>query len=402
MTHIYDLNDDCLLHVCCFLNIYELLQFAKVSDRLKYVAEKSLQQIQFLELTDHIVQRVSVDEVKYIFTQVGRRLKAIGLADLRSSNTLSKFVDLIPLYLVNIEELNLEWIDQIPLQTYGKIFGSCKKIKSLKIFECNITDEVCALMYLLPDLTRLDLSENRLVTGKYLKKLKNLIDLRVSCCNIQAKYFQEICDSMQLRMLDIRHCTMLFQDSFERLMHTQKNLELIQVSNYPCGEAAVIAQLPNLKHITISYPDGVHPTQLLRELVLHKKHSLESIEIYWKHFSERSVRHKVFLLENLRRLVILDARSFAEEDLKAVSLAFPFLKSFHCSGLHYLPSRSLRKFAKRAKSLEELNIVYYEYFPDVLYYRMLEDIWRKEHGKNLLACMTQIHFSTNILKVSIH
>lgn len=156
--------------------------------------------------------------------------------------------------LNNLEELNISWADNISeINTLKKL----KKLKSLKAFYSSGIKDFSPIESIIT-LEKLDISQNTLSRGDFLKSLINLNDLSISKNNLTDINFLENC--LKLEILDISGNNITNIEILSKF----KNLVKLDISANNITNIDSLLTLPNLKYLDLRGNDIIDNKAILK------------------------------------------------------------------------------------------------------------------------------------------
>lgn len=208
---ILNLNDDCLLHICHYLNLVDIIRFSATCERIKHITKlycykkyKNLHSKQFL--------LIKPLQLKVMLSKIGNYVNSFIV----SANELCKnngshwtFLQIINKGCPNLENLilnNIECDSNSNNKSY--LFPN---LKQLKLFNCigsfdNFLKTNC-------NLQRLYIDKNELIDGAILKYLNKLKEVSfVDCSNLYPPYVGELFVKNNIKSFTLISCVK-FEDS---------------------------------------------------------------------------------------------------------------------------------------------------------------------------------------------
>lgn len=396
-----DLNYDCLAYILSFTTWLERLYLEQLSTRFQPLVKDNLNAGETFDLDD-IIDKASIDDTKTFLSRHGSQIKKISCKSLKSVNYLP-YIELIPEYCNNLEELVFHQLVNISCKGYSRIFRANPNLQKIDLTDCfHITDRVCAQIAQLHHLTHLNLSNNWKFTGKHLEKLKNLKELLLNRCAIRSECMISICKAVQLKKLDITLCNGLDEETYLTIVETQNELETLIISDTYEAMSEILMGLKNLKHLEIRFNND---TNLLGVLVEKKSKTLETLTLNSFGTVSPFVKDQISKLSNIRVLQLhthsdLQNQFVDDEYLLEIAKNCSELRQFICPRAGLVTVEGVVAFVRFATNLEKVNFSYSDLTEQV--YDDIVKILEKEVGlrKPLRLCVYGTKISPDFIKTS--
>lgn len=249
---IYMLNDDCIIYICKYLDIYDLLALNKVSQRFYNIAFHAFKRSSIslmlrtikLDELDEVFEKIVIPNTKSLFMSGGACIE---------SSLQHRLLKNIP-KCQKLDKLNLMYfrLDFNTIQSFEGIFAN---LHTLHLNRCDMADDF--ILYLIPlkHLKILDLAGNIILLGLYLYELKSKIEefYLDFCTRLDYFYFKKYLDAHpnELRILNISFDNNLYDDKLLNiLVESQPNLEILKIGELKIPDYMPLVKLKKLKSLT--------------------------------------------------------------------------------------------------------------------------------------------------------
>jgi hypothetical protein len=253
------LNDDCLMHIFSFLDIYELVKIVDVCPRFREIIISTYKRYKnfdfrnvkgmhshsfrgdvylfsfaFFQSTANA--SLTLMESREILSNIGSHIHNLVVSSDKFNKAPHRLLELIPKFCQNLEGLSLEgfYIHDGTLKKFNFLF---RKLKSLEIGSCGVDDSIEKHLCHATNLEKLDISKNHDIRGVCFKQLRNLKYLNIDrCVNLQPKFITDICNNNKdLQYLNINRLDRLNTGNVTEIVGNLKKLEHLVISNsYDC------------------------------------------------------------------------------------------------------------------------------------------------------------------------
>lgn len=359
--NILQLNDDCLIMICDYLELMDLLALKKTCSRFENISCEVFKRYKVLDfdLDPSEKKYLTMLDAKNILTEIGGYIEHLFISRERFLKSGMRILHLIPRYCPNLTDLDINdfKLKGSILKGFDEVF---KSLKGLSLADCSIDDTVGKSLIHATNLQRLNLSLNSEITGKCLSSVKNLKYLNLeSCQNIQGKPFTTFAKhNKTLEYLNICNCGRLTTDAIKSIATNMTDLEhLVCNNNYDSVDAstmALLGKLPNLKKIQFKI-NGYSPIdQILQGLVEVNK--LEHLDLSEGVFT--AVDYTVLSnLTHLKELKLNYKLDLGDEQLAKLAQMGTFVE-LQIAGCSKVTDTQLIEFIRKNPQLKLLDISY--------------------------------------------
>lgn len=358
---ILQLNDDCLLLICDYLELMDLLALKKTCSRFESISCEVFKRYKILDFDIDPCEKkyLTMLDAKNILMEIGSYIEHLFISRDRFLRPGVRILNLIPRYCPNLKDLDINdfALKAKTLKGFDELF---KSLEGLSLTNCGIEDTIGKSLKLATKLKRLDLSMNSEITGKCLASVKNLKSLNLeSCQNIQGKPFTTFAaHNKTLESLNITCCGRLTTDAIKSIVTNMTELkDLVCNNNYDSVDAstmALLGKLPNLKKIQFKI-NGYSPIdQILQGLTEVNK--LEHLDLSEGVFTAIDYN----LLSNLTHLKELKLNyklDLGDDQLAKLASKGNFVE-LHVAGCTKLTDKQLIEFIRKNPQLKELDLSY--------------------------------------------
>ncbi|XP_059613670.1 uncharacterized protein LOC132259878 [Phlebotomus argentipes] len=291
---ILELNDDCLLIIFSYLNIWQLMTAEDACERFKFVAEIAYRTRRMLQLRCHTSfqhphdhEKVILADVQDIVKRLNPRMHSLTVYGCKFASPietllsiLGKCSNLRKLYLVRFSLRKADCLDNL-FRAFGNV-----KVADFK--DCGLTDnilEVCLRQA--TQLESLRVSLNASIQGYWLTELKNIKSIDLSHCRIITECFliQFLQNNEGLKSLSINGSNFAssaryyrYHQAISRYSTSLETLKITIWANTEKDAFTLIASLPRLKHLMIDIRADFDVDLLMEKL--GKRNVLESLHIH--------------------------------------------------------------------------------------------------------------------------
>lgn len=276
------LNDDCLLEICDYLGLMDLLQLKKAYPRrMKMTIGNAFKRRKVIDLTDES-ELLTIRDTRNILTEVGNFVESVSIENQLQNpfkKPTAKALDLICTYCSSLKDLKIKGY-QMMRHILTKFEAVFKSLEGLTLSECYLNESIEQSLKLATKLQRLDLSSNGKLTGKCLAPVKQLRYLNLFCCaGIQANLFLTFAaNNTTLEYLNIAGCRLLNTEAIEFIAANMTELSHLECDNYynlvDSASVALLATIPSLRRIKIH---GSYDSELQETLA--EMNRLEHLEL---------------------------------------------------------------------------------------------------------------------------
>lgn len=359
--NILQLNDDCLMVICDYLTLTDLLALKKTCSRFEIISCEAFKRYKILDFDVDPCEKkyLTMMDAKNILMEIGPYIEYLLISRDRFLRPEVRILNLIPRYCPNLKDLDINdfTLKSKILKGFDEIF---KSLEGLTLTDCSIDDTIGKNLKLAKKLKRLDLSMNSEITGKCLANVKNLKYLNLeSCQNIQGKPFSTFAAHNQtLEYLNIACCARLTTEAIKSIVNNMTELtHLVCNNSYENVDAttmALLGKLPNLKRIQFKI-NGYSPIdQILQGLTEVNK--LEHLDLSEGVFTAVDY-DLVSNLTHLKELKLNYKLDFGDEQLAKLCIKSNFVE-MHIAGCTKLTDKQLITFIRKNPQLKLLDISY--------------------------------------------
>ncbi|XP_063705651.1 uncharacterized protein LOC134834798 [Culicoides brevitarsis] len=333
MTKFMDLNDDCLLHLLRFFDVFGLMQLRGICSRLDNLILQSRKRFGIVNLKELNLHPFPFKEEKIleILEFLGPQIK-----ELEFSSTFHYFIedksvifDCITENFTILETFHLE-INMLDIKLIEKFAPIVKRLKSLTLGGYEIDDQL-SMCFLNASLEELKIEGcNEKITKKFFENVSNLKSLTIyECSNLTSSCYIEILKhNLKLKKLTLNvnsegypynHLKNL-EGSHNLVNFIVNNLQEIEELSFDIfsPNASLFADLPNLKVLNILQQSADYSSisrelnKLLEKLI--EKNFIEKLSITTEFYSPINL-NLVNKLTNLKELSLYGTPELDENDL---------------------------------------------------------------------------------------
>ncbi|GAB0088519.1 hypothetical protein DMENIID0001_029660 [Sergentomyia squamirostris] len=264
-TPILRLNVYCLREIFSYLNIRELIQVDEVCERFQKLIQdiyrRQWKKLDFLQLKEDLNISIYSEEAEMIAKKVGAHVKELKIwcdngedEEVQEENELRPGVPSTILLNCseNLEHLHIENLSlQDNLKTLNELFP---KLKSLKLINCDLSDNMIPGLRFAINLRILDLSNNMNISGSYLPFLRNVEEVSLEGSEyLDSINLAHMCENNpNIRNLNIFDCPNINQECINSLARSLQNLEILTIGYNGSLNLRFLADLPKLLHIDLN------------------------------------------------------------------------------------------------------------------------------------------------------
>ncbi|XP_065077990.1 uncharacterized protein LOC135701169 isoform X3 [Ochlerotatus camptorhynchus] len=359
--NILQLNDDCLMLICDYLELMDLLALKKTCSRFETISCEVFKRYKMLDFDIDPCEKkyLTMMDAKNILMEIGSYIEFLLISRDRFLRPGVRILNLIPRYCPNLKDLNINdfMLKAKTLKGFDEVF---KSLEGLTLTACGIDDTILKSLKLATKLQRLNLSMNSEITGKCLASVKNLKYLNLeSCQNIQGKPFSTFAaQNKTLEYLNITCCGRLTTEAIKSIVNNMTELRhLVCNNNYDNVDAASMAllgKLPNLKKLQFKI-NGYSPIdQILQGLTEVNK--LEHLDLSEGVFT--AVDYTLLSdLTHLKELKLNYKLDLGDDQLAKLCSKGNFVE-LHIAGCTKLTDKQLIEFIRKNPQLKLLDISY--------------------------------------------
>ncbi|GAB0088444.1 uncharacterized protein DMENIID0001_028620 [Sergentomyia squamirostris] len=359
---IVDLNDDCLEEIFSYFSIEELVELDKVCPRFRNVADEYFYRKQ--EVLEIFRDRHSSAVVADLAERVGPHVTTLRISihihydSFQIIRNIGFFrtlhVDYLkPLWIhcINLEHLiTKEFELGVHLEFLKTVF---KNLKSVKLINCELTDEIGEYLKTASKLESLSLRGNFMISGSILPALKDQlkeIDLRGCTYVLEGPYFGQFCRK------NLKLESLLFDfpsDWVIEYLDELKNLRCLRIEKvWVAISSPKVLGLPKLTLLEIS---GIANNDW-NALINHLGNSLEYLNICLIIF--RNIEYIDFL-PKMTKLKVFKVMHYCFKDSDLLSMnteSRKTLEHLEISGSNEITDEGLLKCLKDCPNIRKLGI----------------------------------------------
>ncbi|XP_063705658.1 uncharacterized protein LOC134834805 [Culicoides brevitarsis] len=336
MTKLMDLDDDCLLHLLRFFDIFELIQLRGICCRLDNLILQSRKRFGIIYLYYYYNQlRFWKEKILEILEFVGPQVKILDFDWIPSDHIEDKsiFFYCIAKHFTILENFKYFSKTNMDDKTIQKFAPIVKRLKSLTIISHQIDDNLSDCFLMSESLEELKFeSWNRKITKKFFENISNLKSLTINeCWNLTSDCYVEILkNNLKLKKLKIKVNSVDYYNYHPILLKGSHNLvnfivnNLCEIKNLSfdvlSSNVSLLGDLPNLKILEIhqrSRNESDEPwiSRELNNLLekLTEKNIIE--ELYITGFNSQINVDLIGKLTSLNKLSLYGTQSLGESDL---------------------------------------------------------------------------------------
>lgn len=360
--NILHLNDDCLLMICDYLELMDLLALKKSCSRMESITAETFKRYKILDFDIDPMDKkyLTLLDAKNILTEIGPYVEHLFIARDRFLKPSVRILNLIPRYCPNLKELDINDFSIKPktLSGFDEVF---KSLEGLTLVACSIEDTIGRSLKLATKLERLDLSENSEITGKCLASVNDQLKYLnlESCQNIQGKPFTTFATNHKLlEYLNITCCSRLTSGAIKAIASSMTELKHLVCNNQYEGvdqaSMALLARMPSLRKIQFKI-NGYNTIDHMLE-GFAEMNQLEHLDLSDGLFT--SIDYNVLSrLTNLKELKLNYKLDFADKHLAKLCSTGRFIE-LHIAGCTKITDKQLIEFIRKNPQLKLLDISY--------------------------------------------
>lgn len=406
--NILHLNDDCLLMICDYLELMDLLALKKSCSRMESITAETFKRYKILDFDIDPMDKkyLTLLDAKNILTEIGPYVEHLFIARDRFLKPSVRILNLIPRYCPNLKELDINDFSIKPktLSGFDEVF---KSLEGLTLVACSIEDTIGRSLKLATKLERLDLSENSEITGKCLASVNDQLKYLnlESCQNIQGKPFTTFATNHKLlEYLNITCCSRLTSGAIKAIASSMTELKHLVCNNQYEGvdqaSMALLARMPSLRKIQFKI-NGYNTIDHMLE-GFAEMNQLEHLDLSDGLFT--SIDYNVLSrLTNLKELKLNYKLDFADKHLAKLCSTGRFIE-LHIAGCTKITDKQLIEFIRKNPQLKLLDISYCQITEGLIFSAI--DILKeqavgcREGGRQLKMMVGQTSICQVILQVS--
>ncbi|KAH8271923.1 hypothetical protein KR044_010989, partial [Drosophila immigrans] len=319
---ILTLDDHCLEHIMRQLSLADRVRFARSCNRVRSVylqASAALHRSVSFDAFDGM----SVWETRDFFMLSGSHVQHIeGNVPVARCQRLCEYLGQ---HCVNLRSMRAT-ASRLSIRNMHKLFARTHRLEELQLRACALRDYGLLALKGLKQLRRLNLSDNRQLTGLNMNYLPASIEsLTLANCNgFLSKYMPRICRALpRLRELNMK-AVYTVTTGFQQLVSSKcgNAIEEVTISSNPLHEYEYVAKLPCLKKLVLySVEQGVTlRPRLLAWLVQHKAQQLQHFEARGQNCIDGEQLVEIGKLAALHTLVLPHNKVLGERELETLKL----------------------------------------------------------------------------------
>ncbi|XP_034100534.1 uncharacterized protein LOC117565512 [Drosophila albomicans] len=316
------LNDHCLEHIMRQLQLPDRIRFARTCNRLRSV---------YVQASAALNRSISFDsfdgatdwDMRDFFTLSGAHVQHIeGNVPPARCQRLCEYLGQ---HCRNLRSMRAT-ASYLSTRNMHKLFARTHQLEELQLRACQLLNDGLLALKHLRQLQRLDLSDNRRLTGLNMNLLPpSIVSLTLVNCNgFHSQYMAKICRALpKLRQLNL-HAVYTITTGFQQLVSSNcgNAIEEVIISSNPMHEYEYIAKLPRLKKLVLYYvePGTTFRPMLLTWLVQHKAQQLQHFEVRGQNCINGELLVEIGKLVGLRILALPHNSVIGERELESLKL----------------------------------------------------------------------------------
>ncbi|KAM8716947.1 hypothetical protein ACLKA7_003763 [Drosophila subpalustris] len=319
---IMNLNDHCLEHILRHLSLPDRIHFARTCTRFRSVylqASAALHRSICFDVFDGM----TLWDMRDFFQLSGQHLQHIeGIVPPARCQRLCEYFGV---HCINLRSVRVT-ASKLSVRNMHKMFAKLHLLQDLQLRACALSNTGLLALKHLKKLKRLDLSDNRQLSGLNMNCLPASIEaLTLTNCNgFQSKYLSKICRALpKLRELHMK-AVYTITTGFQQVITGKCGLALeeLTISSNPTNEYEHIAKLPRLRKIvlySVEQGDALR-SKLLPWLVEHKAEQLQHFESRGQNSINTDMLPHINGLSALRTLMLPHNNIIGEPQLEVLRL----------------------------------------------------------------------------------
>lgn len=213
---ILNLNDDCLLHICQYLDLVDIIRFSTTCERLKECSElyffKKYKNLDTSKIKDEDKMLKPI-KLKVMLMKVGESVNSFVVSknDLCGEISHWTYLTIINQYCFNLQRLTLNGLQIMNYTNFAKSMFS--NLTSLKLISCNVSVDNFIQRIIESNknsnckIQTLHIENDLIFNGLTLKQLHNLNEVSfINCSHLYPPYVGEIFVKNAIKSLTIRDC----------------------------------------------------------------------------------------------------------------------------------------------------------------------------------------------------
>lgn len=350
------LNDDCLLHICSYLNLNDLISVSRVSltfNRIVKILYRRFKRFEFslIHSKNNNYKEIEFDEVEKIISEIGEYIFELNIQAVKFKAPNRELLEFILKGCQkNLQKLQIEGF-VLKKKFFQNVFPIFSQLKSLELRNCAISNYFNEILQKAEDLSELNFYRNYKFHGQCLMYVKNIEILSLnSCKNIESKYFKYFCENNRnLKILNIQKCEWITQDNLWDLVKNLVHLEKLTISNSSPNlnefDLKILGDLSHLKDLEIDFINFTTVDPLLLQITKNKR--IETLDIS----SGPTTNITISIISNLDKLKILklnDKLDLSDENLLTFGERCPIME-LHITGCCSITNEGLIAFIKQTR-----------------------------------------------------
>ncbi|XP_022225220.2 uncharacterized protein LOC111075974 [Drosophila obscura] len=303
---ILNLNDLCLEMVMSYLSMHDQMVFARTCLRFRAVYQQATARLhKSIDLYDF--EGLTVWDLREFFNLSGAYVQ--NITGVIPPMRFQRLCDFLANNCLNLKTLTLHASPLTP-RNMSKIFAKMTKLEALELPQNQLTDECISALKNCRSLKLLNIAGNP-ITGASLDELSPSIEcLTLSGCpRFQGEYLSNICKAFtNLKTLNVKNIDTMSSQAYKTMIkeNSGASLEVLRISAVPRETYEYVAQLPNLRSLTIyiGLPGRTLRLELFQQLAEHKAEQLERLEVYGGSALSPELFLHIAKLRGLRTLIL--------------------------------------------------------------------------------------------------
>ncbi|GAB0093253.1 hypothetical protein DMENIID0001_083320 [Sergentomyia squamirostris] len=353
------LNDDCLLAIFSYLNLRTLrtiVALDKLCTRFSNVAEsiyKRQKELIFDQYKHELP--ISRNEMNNIAQRVGRYVRSLKINGRHYENP-----NVLQPLLFRLNKLEHLHIEKFKIMEHAKILKKAfKTLKTLKLIDCDVPDEISPFLKAAPQLESLSLAKNYEIEGSFLHDMKHLKEIDLSICPFltRSNFINFCTDNHTLRRLDIFDWEDLNQRCIQAIVDGLKNLDGIGIGKYndiyeTDFDFECLANLPKLTHLALMTEAAPYIKPFLKRLSTSLKYLDISTDF-------TMMDETVMGVVECEKLKVLKIHYIHDGNLKMLTEKLACKNTLECFEIFGAPpvsDEAVFEFVQKCPQLKRLNL----------------------------------------------
>ncbi|KAM8714942.1 hypothetical protein ACLKA7_002054 [Drosophila subpalustris] len=375
------LNDHCLEYIFRQLNLPDRIHFARSCFRFRSIYE-GMSPLLDKSINFKVFKSLTLWDLHDFFQLSGCNVKKIEgfMPRLHFIHVCS----LLGMHCINLQSLKIRNNNYTDLKCNTHIFKTVANLSSLQNLEldgCGLTDDHLHALKHLGQLKKLNLSNNGMMTGRYMNCLPNsIVSLTLSGCN---RLKPKLVNEMLGRFLLLKELHIIDNGLGPRIQglfngNCFQSLEVLSISydSNNFAEYEHVARLPSLRKLVLdtSFQRNEISPKLITWLVEHKSRQLEHFQLTnLLSLSNCHVNDEFFLeigkLTALQTLIVKWRNAITDRGLEAL-FTLQDLREIHIKYNWKISENAVRRLILACHKLQVLHLEHCDQLTD----KLLQDL----------------------------